>query len=273
MVPLPLPFEPAPAASASLTELLPVAESQALHQAAVPAQGRLAGIWNDLAEGRLAIAGHGVDSTQASLLLRPAVPGRRVASPAQVETLASALAGCPQKVQAFDFDLSPSTVSVQASAALHSFGLSCSARRAPLAVAMLAAVRDLGGDAWPAGTRLVRAVPRGSFELCLPRPEVLLRPRLTQVEYEVLREVVAGASCQEIGARRGRSMRTLANQLRSVSQKLGVCGRFQYIRLAVSLAVGRADATCRRSIAQPMGEPAGSTRQPLAPPGVASAPE
>jgi DNA-binding CsgD family transcriptional regulator len=55
---------------------------------------------------------------------------------------------------------------------------------------------------------------------------------LTPAEDEVAQLAVGGCSNREIAARRGASVRTVANQLRSIYQKLGVASRYE---LAVRL--------------------------------------
>jgi DNA-binding CsgD family transcriptional regulator len=71
----------------------------------------------------------------------------------------------------------------------------------------------------------------------MARPEPSLRSRLSPAEYEVLQAIVQGDSHAQIAVSRDRSARTVANQLQSISDKLGVCGRFRLINLAVATAV------------------------------------
>jgi DNA-binding CsgD family transcriptional regulator len=52
---------------------------------------------------------------------------------------------------------------------------------------------------------------------------------LTEAEAAVLDLVRAGLSNAEIAARRGRSYRTIANQLASIYTKLGVASRFELL--------------------------------------------
>jgi DNA-binding CsgD family transcriptional regulator len=192
-------------------------------------------VWDDLVEGRLTITGHRVDDACAFLsLVRPRT--RRAVPPSIAEILAGALTGCAQKVTALDRRRMPSTISVWISRALREVGLDCCVRNAPLALAMLASVRALGDGNAFRGYRIVSSCAPSSLELRMRRPDAALRDRLSPREYEVLREVIAGSSHKEIGAHRERSPRTIANQLRSVSVKLGVTGRFEWIHLAVSLS-------------------------------------
>jgi DNA-binding CsgD family transcriptional regulator len=194
-------------------------------------------MWDDLVEGRLTITGHRVDDAWAFLsLVRPSTRTRRAVPPSMAEILAGTLTGCAQKVTALDRRRMPSTISLWISRALREVGLDCCVRNAPLALAMLASARALGhGSTFP-GYRIVPSCAPSSLELRMRRPDAALRDRLSLREYEVLREVIAGSSHKEIGAHRERSPRTIANQLRSVSVKLGVTGRFEWIHLAVSLS-------------------------------------
>ncbi len=55
----------------------------------------------------------------------------------------------------------------------------------------------------------------------VPRPT----RALTDAEYDVARDAIEGFSNAEIARRRGRSARTVANQLASIYRKLGVTSR------------------------------------------------
>jgi DNA-binding CsgD family transcriptional regulator len=53
--------------------------------------------------------------------------------------------------------------------------------------------------------------------------------RLSATENEVLRSILAGDSNEQIGRRRQRSSRTIANQVRSIFRKLGVSSRRELV--------------------------------------------
>jgi DNA-binding CsgD family transcriptional regulator len=200
-----------------------------------------AGLWDCLVEGSLEVAGHDVDATHASLVLSARQPRHRIATLAtNAELLATVLTGCAQKVKALESEIAASTVSLRVTLTLRAFGVCGSVRHAPLALALLAALRSFDRSSSVSLHHLVlrRDAPAG-IELRIPRPEAALEPQLTPIEYEVLREVIAGATHDQIAARRERSRRTVANQLQSVSSKLGVSGRFRYISLAVTLSQRR----------------------------------
>lgn len=69
------------------------------------------------------------------------------------------------------------------------------------------------------------------FEL----PEIAVPPGLSPVEREVVLAVVAGQSNEEIARARGTSVNTVANQLRSIYDKLEICSRTELIRLCARL--------------------------------------
>lgn len=50
---------------------------------------------------------------------------------------------------------------------------------------------------------------------------------LTPAEEEVARLVIEGCSNQEVAARRGASVKTVANQLRRIYSKLGIVSRYE----------------------------------------------
>ena len=58
---------------------------------------------------------------------------------------------------------------------------------------------------------------------------------LTPAERAIVRLVIAGQSNKEIAAHRGVSVKTVANQLAAIYDKLGVCSRFE---LASQLGLG-----------------------------------
>lgn len=67
----------------------------------------------------------------------------------------------------------------------------------------------------------------------LPSDAEVCAPALTRAEREVVRDVLAGCATTEIARIRGRSPRTVANQLASIYRKLGVSSRAE---LAARLA-------------------------------------
>jgi DNA-binding CsgD family transcriptional regulator len=143
------------------------------------------------------------------------------------------LTGCAQKVVAYEIDVAASTASLRVATTLEAFGVTLTMRRAPLALAILAASHAISNTWSPPGYREISMTTPDQLELRMTRPEVRLRHSVTAAEYDVLKAIVEGQSYRDVGALLNRSPRTVANQLRSVSAKIGVCGRLQYVNLAI----------------------------------------
>lgn len=79
---------------------------------------------------------------------------------------------------------------------------------------------DLGGDAFAV------------VEFSLPGEQLASDRRLTPAEREVVRLMLQGKSNVEIATTRGTTVRTVANQVARVFDKLGVRGRLQLYALA-----------------------------------------
>lgn len=69
--------------------------------------------------------------------------------------------------------------------------------------------------------------------LVVSRPLAPRRHGLTEAEWHVARLAAGGASNQEIAEERRTSVRTVANQMARVLEKLGVSGRRQLARFLV----------------------------------------
>lgn len=63
----------------------------------------------------------------------------------------------------------------------------------------------------------------------LPVDDLELPDSLTSAEQDVVRLVAQGLSNSDIGKARGRSARTIANQLAAIYRKLGVTGRTELL--------------------------------------------
>ena len=200
-------------------------------------------LWAELVAGRLTIARHGVDPGEAWLELRPqSSRAARGFTDAQALLTERILCGLPQKCVCLELGMSPSFVSGSCSHVLRKFGAPCSARATPMALAMLAVVHDSGGALSLPAYRLQRGIEPEYVEVRMGRPESALRKYLTKSEYETLNAFLAGHTHSGVGALRGRSPRTIANQLHSVTSKLQVYGRLPLIRAAVVMSNGNAPA-------------------------------
>jgi DNA-binding NarL/FixJ family response regulator len=82
----------------------------------------------------------------------------------------------------------------------------------------------------PPGLRVFRSRVRDTEYAVLIIPKRArndARVELTRAEREVYEMVISGLSNEAIGARRGTSMRTVANQLQSIYVKLGISSRIE----------------------------------------------
>jgi DNA-binding CsgD family transcriptional regulator len=196
-------------------------------------------LWTELVDGHLTVVNHGIDASEAWLELESRRPQTHKGfSHSQALVTERVLSGESQKAIVFERGVSASLVSSICGQVLRGFGLSCSIRRAPLALAMVAVAHQSAGSISLPNYRTLPGKQPGHLEVRMGRPEMVLHDRLTPAEYDTLRSVFAGLSYGGVGVLRGTSPRTVANQLRSVSFKLGVSGRLQLIRLALELANG-----------------------------------
>lgn len=205
---------------------------------------RAARRWEDLISGELVIVGQAVDDTHASLFVKPST-SRSCPTPEAATMLQRVLSGCPQKVVAMDRGVAASTASLQITRALEIIGVRSTIRRSPFGLVVLAICHAGGAAHSPPGYHERFTSNLGELELRMRRPEAALRSVLTPAEFAVLQKVLEGDAQQAVGQARGRSARTVANQLQSISFKLGVCGRFQYLKLALEMTATPADAQGR----------------------------
>jgi DNA-binding CsgD family transcriptional regulator len=203
----------------------------------VPSASSAAARWEDLVQGRLVIVHHAAGEFDVSLTVEFRREAAEPCDPAAAAMMRRILTGCAQKVMAYELDVAASTASLRAGKALKAFGLKMTTRRAPPALAMLAASHATSANYSPQGYHELPTGKPDQLELRMPRPEGRLRRYLSPAEYAVLKAIVEGHSYREVGALLNRSPRTVANQLRSISTKVGVCGRLQLINLAIKLSL------------------------------------
>jgi DNA-binding CsgD family transcriptional regulator len=142
----------------------------------------------------------------------------------RLETLRRSLIGESQKSIALDLGLAASSVANACSDCLVALGGGERGSR-PSVFLVMAAHAALG---YSLPMPLVRAdgpVSGDELELSCPRPDSVLRERLTLTEYAVIRAYVEGAAHSSIAARFQCASRTIANHLASVFRKLRVSGR------------------------------------------------
>ncbi len=184
-----------------------------------------ASVWDSLCVGTTEI--RGVFSTvdrHYFVTASRAVPHGRVEG-RQRRILEAVLHGAPPKTLSYDLNLSNSTIAGELKQCLHCFGLDCLPSHTPILLLMIAnAAREQrlleGGIAaelaWE-GTQY--------RSISASRPEATLRKLLPPAEFSVISMLINGASHKTMAAVRHRSPRTIANQLASAFQRLGVSGR------------------------------------------------
>jgi DNA-binding CsgD family transcriptional regulator len=195
-------------------------------------------IWGELLEGRMVIVAHAVSDDSASLTLKarhanPTTPSVRTGA----RIMERVFSGCSQKALGIELGRSSSLVSARCSQTLRHFGLAICVRQAPLALVMIAAARHWG-LATLGGYSVARGGEPGTLVVRMSRPEAIFRSRLSRAEFDTLRHLISGMTYERVAAVRARSPRTVANQFRTVTEKLRAYGRFQLIRLAMLRETG-----------------------------------
>lgn len=195
-----------------------------------PTRDTTAGLWSQLVSGEFVIVASTTDDVGCDLLLSRTSDATATSLEGLRALVTQAvLLGEPQKALAIDLGCSAGTISTMASGVLGQIGVPCSPSRSPLAVVLAATAHWLGCSdpicaEWERdGTRYLR----------LTRPDSTLAPLLSKAEFEVVQLLIEGLSHDEIAERRGRSARTIANQLHDVFERLHAKGRFQIVRAAM----------------------------------------
>lgn len=157
--------------------------------------------------------------------------------------LRQVLSGSYQKTLALDLGLSPATVASNLAIALTAMGLDTRASRVPVILAMAAhAAREPGSNfgarctALGAGDKLLRVIS-------VDRPDLHLRHRLTAAEFVVVQLFLDAHTHGDIAAIRGSRLRTIANQLASAYDRLGLSGRSELIGYVVRTAATKDGAS------------------------------
>jgi DNA-binding CsgD family transcriptional regulator len=217
---------------------------QALRASALREEGNpttpfdLSELWRELGSGRCKVADSFHSETRCYLVLVPAAAEgshRRRPNSRGLYVLERLLLEGSQKGLALSLGVSTSTVAGVTKDCLFGMGLRCSPSKVPPLLVMaahaehghvsLAKARSsqlFGRDGW---FRVISAM----------RPDRELGGLLSSAELAVARLLVDGKSHAEIARLRGSSLRTVANQLAAVFQRLGVSGRADLLR---ALSVG-----------------------------------
>lgn len=206
----------------------PVARAQSL-RIAPPARSLTlpaAEIWGDVCAGTLRVAAIRYETREALVVLRPQIinPGGAVME-RRLRILTLVLDGVSECAVAIELQVAPSTVSQEMKQALRCLGLEPRLSALPLPIAQLyhAAAAD--------GLLEVRAgssTDGAGLAVVLPRPELDLAC-LAPAEQSICELILIGKTHAQIAALRGRSIRTIANQLASIFSKLRVSGRLELL--------------------------------------------
>lgn len=190
-------------------------------------------LWSALLSGQCQVASEFCTRNGVFLVLHWTtswVP-RRLSTRAH-EILERTMLGQQQKVVSSELGVSCSTVTSTLKLVLDNLGLHCLPSKIPLLLVMLANVARGNGAFDGRGARLVH---RGQVYqvLSTPIPEQRLTTVLSPAESEVIRMRLEGRSHAEIAASRHTSRRTVANQLAAATQRLGISGRGELMKLVV----------------------------------------
>lgn len=192
-----------------------------------------AALWQDLVHGQARVHSHAFDDEY--MAVRILASCERAAMGASSQTiLCETFAARAQKVVSIQRGIAPSTVSAALRQALTYLGLECAPSRIPLLL-VIAAEAGLLGATVPGAFCIKQQVGDHQYTtLLLHDPRAWLLARLPSSEACVARLRLHGASLDEIAHLRGRSERTVANQLASVYRKLGVYGRGELLALLIA---------------------------------------
>ncbi len=203
--------------------------------AMAPTARDLAGVWQDILDGRVTLSGEGACPRGLYVICRVAggTPGPEVrASRIETAVLVRVLSGEQQKAVAFDLGIACSTTSKWYTAALAKASLNAG----PVPMPLVIAAQSWASGVMPSMDARVTTIAFDGHEflvLSVPAPNLAREQRLTRAEREVASALVVGQSRWEIARRRSTSTQTVACQLRGIFSKLDVGGRCALIRRGV----------------------------------------
>lgn len=198
--------------------------------ASAPASAdRCSALWSDLVSGKQEIVQASAQHGTSILILRArAKPARPLGVRAQ-EVLVRTFLGERRKVVAYDMGVSVSMLALSLKTSLASLGLAGKPSYVSSALVMMVhGARGLGA---PVGTFIGDGDHEGHRLTVVTQvlDDSVLRG-LSPSQRAVMSLVASGCSCGNIAARRGRSSRTVINQIAAASRRLGVSGRFDLLR-------------------------------------------
>ena len=187
----------------------------------------LAKLWCSLTTSEERILDAFFTSDRCYLILESASRATRLSQRQQL-ILERVLRGECQKAAAIELGLGPSTVAVDAREALNLIGMDCKPSRChPLPMAAAMAAVDSAGR-WSATSSVIEE-GRPLRVVSISRPETAFAAELPNAEVDILRCLVEGLCHREIAQHRRTSVRTIANQIASVSRRFHVSGRNELV--------------------------------------------
>jgi len=190
--------------------------------------------WRDLTDGRTSILDHFTTHECSYLIttrvVHAPVPHRGLRMLERVLT-----GSCPKEVAA-DFDVSLSTIAGVLKQTLERLGSNCHPSKVPLGlVALMYSARSAGPHPKVFTTTLHFVGLECEVHMTpLPSLSHLLPPAVE----DVVRLHAAGKTHREIAGLRGRSARTVANQLATAFQRIGSSGRLSMLEFLLSQGEG-----------------------------------
>ncbi len=197
-----------------------------------PVSVELANVWTDVTSGRQRVVDSFYCEDVAFMVLEQRIPPAWFGLPGRrrnIGILERVLLGQAQKAIALDLDLAPSTVAFSVSESLQALGLTRRVCRVPTLLVAAAHAARAATELRVARLERLQHAGTSYWVLSAPRPDVELGRVLSPAEYAVARLLVEGLSHAEIAASRRASARTIANQLATAFQKLGVSGRSELV--------------------------------------------
>ncbi len=198
---------------------------------------KVAPIWREVLCGGAAIVDWFYTPTRWYVVyVKPEQDGRWKPVSARVRKLFDTLLlGQSQKRAAFDHGVGNSTISVTFHRALEQLGVPLTPCKAPPVLALFA--RAGLGLKTPVARHCSLVTGARTYEVVsVERPEVRLCHMLPPAEHEVLCGIIEGRTYAEIAGTRRTSVRTVANQVRSIFQRFQVSGRAELVAKVLELA-------------------------------------
>jgi DNA-binding CsgD family transcriptional regulator len=201
--------------------------------ASVPASSeRCAALWSGLTTGKMEVTEASAGEDRSVLIVRERSRPVRPLGARAIEVLERTFLGERRKVVAYDLEVSVSMLALTLKGSLSSVGLRCKPALVPSALVML--IHGARGRA-PNGTFIVEHDQEGQrLTIVTHVPDGSVLRGLSPSERSIMTLLASGRSCIEIAQQRGRSRRTVINQVAAASRRLGVSGRFDLLHYFAS---------------------------------------